>query len=114
MSDEHLSEVIRGWLENLLFERLTRHVPDDERVGILDGAYWVGWEPSDKTYVGVDHELPVLRGPLGGGEGHEIRLGLRGGVLVATRRGDVTNVGHWIDGTWVSETLIDLDPPTDS
>jgi hypothetical protein len=112
MSPENeLSERIRGLLEDLLMAEMQRHIPNDERVGILDGAYWVGWEPSDKTYVGVDHELPVLNRSLSGSDGHEIRLGRGGGVLVVTRRGDVTSVGHWIDGTWVSETQIDLDPP---
>jgi len=81
----------------MLMDRLTAHVRDDDLVRILDGAYWVGWEPSDKTYVGVDHDLPVLRRTLPqSSDTQEVRLGLYGGVHVVTSVGNLTT---WATGS---------------
>jgi hypothetical protein len=66
--ETHLSERICNLLEEHLFAEMTKHIPDDERVGIHDGAYWIGREPRDKTYVGVDHELPVFNRNVGAGD----------------------------------------------
>jgi hypothetical protein len=52
-------------LEQLLLDEITRHVPDDERVGILTGSYWIGHRPS--TYTDVNHELPYWHRPFGDG-----------------------------------------------
>ena len=112
MTDEtHLSEVIRNLLQALLFNQMQKHIPDDERVGILDGAYWIGYTPAGQTYVGVDHELPVFNRRLGSDGSQQIMLGLHGGVLVTTRIAGHTSAGTWTEGMF--EEQAPITPPPD-
>ncbi len=107
--EQHLTEDIRDMLEGLLWQRITRHIPDDDRIGILSGSYWVDHMPSDQTYADVDHELPVFRRELGDGDSLEIMLGLTGGVYVGTRRANIISAGTWTAG--VFEQHVEMDGP---
>jgi len=107
--EQHLTEDIRDMLEGLLWQRITRHIPDDDRIGILSGSYGVDHMPSGQAYADVDHELPVYRRELGGGDGIEIMLGLTGGVYVGTRRANIISAGTWTDG--VFEQHVEMDGP---
>jgi len=105
--EQHLNEDIRDMLEHLLWQRITRHIPDDDRIGILTGSYKVDHIPSDRTYADVDHELPVFRRELGDGDHIEIMLSPTGGVYVGTRRGNIVSAGTWTDGTFEQHAAMD-------
>jgi hypothetical protein len=87
-----LTEVIREMLERLLLDEITRHVPDDEGVDILTGAYWIGHRAS--TYTDVNYELPFSHRRLGEGGSQDITFAPHGGVMVITMVGQFQSVGR--------------------
>jgi hypothetical protein len=101
----YLQQVIRELLERLLLDEISRHVPDDERVGIGDGAYWIGHISS--PYVDVTYELPTFERPLENGR-QEITLAAHGGVFVTTTIRDIQSAGIWRNGEF--EELAQLPP----
>jgi len=43
-------ELVEGALDSLLLDEITKHVPDDERVGVVGSAYWIGYSgPGEVT-----------------------------------------------------------------
>jgi len=101
-----LTETIHELLDALLLDQITRHIPDDPRIGIPTSAYWISYIPSGETYVGVDHELPVFNRSLGGAGGQQIMFGLNGGVLVTTTLDGITSAGTWTDGVFEEQASI--------
>jgi hypothetical protein len=107
MNDD-LNELLDDTLDGLLFQQITKHMPDDERVGILTGSYRVGRIPPGAMYPDVEHRLPQLMRPVGA-DHLEVTFGRHGGVRVTNRIGEDMGTGVWLNGTFKAD-----DPPTDS
>lgn len=104
MTDD-LNELLDDTLDGLLFQQITKHVPDDERVGILTGHYRVGRISPGAMYPDVDHRLPQLTRPVGA-DSLEVTFGRHGGVRVTNRVGeDVGGTGVWINGKFEPDEL---------
>ena len=107
-NEPHLTKVIREMLEHLLLDEIRRHVPDDDRIGILNAEYRIEHRPS--RYTGVNYELPVFERPLSGGGTQSIMLGPKGGVHVITIFGKTQNLGIWRDGQFDELVAFPLEP----
>jgi hypothetical protein len=77
-------------------------VPDDDRIGILDGGYWIGANPPGSVYPDVEHRVPQLTRQVGAGH-LIVTFGRHGGIRVTNRIGDAMDSGVWINGSFESD-----------
>jgi hypothetical protein len=101
MNDD-LNELLDDTLDGLLFQQITKHVPDDERVGILTGHYRVGRISPGAMYPDVEHRLPQLMRPVGADQ-LQVTFGRHGGIRVINRVGEDVDTGVWMNGTYETD-----------